>query len=284
MSTACDDKAELKLACWEARLALRFARTGTRTVLADRRHSGPLVVQKALYPEGDELCHAVIVHPPGGIAGGDRLAIDASIETGARALITTPGATRWYRSAGPLAEQTVRIKVAAGASLEWLPQETIYFEGCRAANRIAFDVEPGGTLLAWEIACLGRVRSSERFGRGEAYQSLSVESRGRLCWTERGRLAAGERALVSGVGLGGHSVFGTLIAWAQGLDARLVAACRAPEPSVGAGAVTLLPHSFIARYLGSSAESARNYFSALWRVLRPALLSREAIEPRIWRT
>ena len=284
MSTACADEPALQPAFWEARLALRFAQSGTRTVLADRRHSGPLVVQKALYPEGDCVCHALIVHPPGGIAGGDRLSIEAVLEPGARALITTPGATRWYRSAGALAEQTVRVKVAAGASLEWLPQESIYFEACQAANRVEFDVEPGGTLLAWEIACLGRVRSAERFARGEVFQSLSLEAAGRLRWTERGRLVAGDRALVSSIGLGGHSVFGTLLASAQEFDARLVAACRKPEPSIGAGAVTLLPGILVARYLGSSSESARIYFAALWRVLRPALIGCEALEPRIWRT
>ena len=269
---------------WDARLGLRFAPSGARTVLADRHHSGPLVVQKALYPEGEAVCHAVIVHPPGGIAGGDRIEIDAALEPGAHALITTPGATRWYRSAGPEATQTVRLRVAAGATLEWLPQETIFFESCRARNRIEFDVEPGARLLAWEIACLGRVRSSERFARGEAFQSLSLNVDGRLRWTERGRLVAGNRALDSGVGLGGHSVFGTSLASAPGLDARIVADCRELKPAIGEGAVTLLPEVLVARYLGPSAESARIYFSALWRVLRPALFGREALEPRIWRT
>jgi urease accessory protein len=174
--------------------------------------------------------------------------------------------------------------VAAGATLEWLPQETIFFESCRARNRIEFEVEPGGRLLAWEIACLGRLRSEERFARGEAFQSLSLNAGGRLRWTERGRMVAGNRALASRVGLGGHSVYGTLLASAQELDARLVADCRELKPEIGEGAVTLLPEIFLARYLGSSTESARAYFSALWRVLRPALVGREALEPRIWRT
>jgi urease accessory protein len=280
VSSACAEKP----AAWEAQLALRFEHSGARTILAGRHHSGPLVVQKALYPEGDAVCHAVIVHPPGGIAGGDRLEIDAVLEPGAHALITTPGATRWYRSAGPEASQTARLKVAAGATLEWLPQETIFFEGCRARNRIEFEVEPGASLLAWEIVCLGRVRTSERFARGEAFQNLSLYVGGRLRWTERGRLVAGNRALGSSVGLGGHSVFGTLLASAPGFDAGLAAACRESILASGEGAVTLLPDALVARFLGPSAESARDYFSALWRILRPALLRREGTEPRIWRT
>ena len=280
MSTACAADHSL----WQARLSLRFERTGGSTVLVDRRHSGPLVVQKALYPEGAAVCHAVIVHPPGGIAGGDRLEIEAALEPGAHALITTPGATRWYRSAGSAAAQTVRLRAAAGATLEWLPQETIFFEGCRAANRVEFELAPGARLLAWEIACLGRLRSRERFASGDAFQSLALRVDGRLRWTERGRLVAGDRALASGVGLGGHSVFGTFLASAPGLDAGLIAACRKSKPSSGEGVVTLLPDVLVARYLGSSAESARIYLSALWRVLRPALVGREALEPRIWTT
>lgn len=280
MSTVCAQRPS----AWDAHLGLRFERSGARTVLAGRHHSGPLVVQKALYPEDDAVCHAVLVHPPGGIAGGDRLRIEAVLEPGAHALITTPGATRWYRSAGPEATQTATLRVAGGATLEWLPQETIFFEGCRARNRIGFEVEPGGRLLAWEIACLGRVRSSERFARGEVFQSLSLHDGMRLRWTDRGRLVAGNRALGSSVGLGGQCVFGTLLASAPELDAGLAAACRGETPADGEAGVTLLPYALVARFLGPSAESARDYLSALWRILRPALLGQPGIEPRIWRT
>ena len=272
---------------WEAQLGLRFERSIGRTVLAGRQHRGPLVVQKALYPEGDAVCHAVIVHPPGGIVGGDRLEIDAALGPGAHALITTPGATRWYRSAGPAATQTLRFRVAAGATLEWLPQESIFFEGCRARNRIEFDVETGATLLAWEIVCLGRVRSGERFARGEAFQCLSLHVGARLCWTERGRLAAGARSLASRVGLGGRPVFGTaLFRPVPAAEAsRLLDACRAAENAAeGATGLTLLGDVLVGRYLGDSAEEARAVFAGWWAILRPLLAGCAAVRPRIWST
>ena len=124
---------------WRASLALGFERRGGRTVLADRRHDGPLVVQKAMHPEGPEVCHAIVVHPPAGIVGGDELLIDVAVREGAHALLTTPGAGKWYRTSGPWASQHVRIDVAAGGIAEWLPQETIVYDGARA--RITWEAQ-----------------------------------------------------------------------------------------------------------------------------------------------
>src|SRR4029450_13927281 len=94
------DSRALSASGWEARLDLSFARDASRTVLAARRYLGPLRVQKALYPEGPEICQAIIVHPPAGIVGGDRLAIAIDVGTRAHAQITTPGAAEGYGSAG----------------------------------------------------------------------------------------------------------------------------------------------------------------------------------------
>src|SRR2546423_14099799 len=120
-------------ASWKARLSLSFARDGNRSVLAERSHEGPLVVQKPLYPEGDAVCHAIVVHPPGGIAGGDELRLDVSAAAGAHALLTTPGAGKWYRSAGAQAKQLLSFSLQG--TLEWLPRETIVFDGALACLR-----------------------------------------------------------------------------------------------------------------------------------------------------
>jgi len=120
---------------WKAELALGFERRGAKSVLAARRHDGPLALQKPLYPEGEGVCHAIVLHPPGGIAGGDELEIAARVGEGAHALLTTPGAGKWYRSAGAWARQSLGFEVARGACLEWLPQETIVFDGALAGMR-----------------------------------------------------------------------------------------------------------------------------------------------------
>src|SRR5512147_1863763 len=150
---------------WSARLQLGFEQRAGRTVLAERRHDGPLVVQKPLYPEGDAVCHAIVVHPPAGIAGGDELELHARAGDGAHALLTTPGAGKWYRSAGPWASQKLRFEVAG--ALEWLPQETIVFEGALARLSTQVRLQGDARYLGWEILCLGRTGSGEKFGKGE---------------------------------------------------------------------------------------------------------------------
>jgi urease accessory protein len=274
--------AEPIVSSWKARLSLGFAFLDGRTVLSERDHDGPLVVQKPLYPEGRDLCHAIIVHPPGGIAGGDELTLQARIAERASALLTMPGATKWYRSAGPRAKQSVAFDVKG--QLEWLPQETIVFDGALAESEYDVNLAAGAGLIGWDIVCLGRTGSGERFTRGSYRTSIRVRRDGKLLWLERGRIDGGSRLLESPAGLDGKPVFGTLFASSLQLNKELLSETRKAEPESGRGSVTLLPGILLARYLGDSSEAARRYFIALWRILRPALTGRDATEPRIWRT
>jgi len=267
---------------WKAGLSLEFGFADQKTTLSRNIHDGPLVVQKPLYPEGSEVCHAIVVHPPGGIAGGDELTLRVSVGTGGAALLTTPGAAKWYRSAGPWAKQTVEFDVKG--MLEWLPQETIVFDGALAET--AYDVNLGAQagFIGWDIVCLGRTGSGERFARGSLRSSIRIRRDNRLLWFERGRIDGGGRLLDSPAGLAGSPVYGTLFASFLNFEKKILDNLRELQPNPGAGAVTLLPGILLARYLGDSSEAARRYFAALWRVLRPALTGRDVIEPRIWQT
>ncbi|MFL5522073.1 MAG: urease accessory protein UreD [Gemmatimonadales bacterium] len=268
--------AEPILASWKADLALRFEARGGRTVLAEKRFDGPLVVQKALHPEGDAVCHAIVVHPPGGIAGGDELSLEASTAPRAHALLTTPGAGKWYRSSGAIASQSLAFHAAG--TLEWLPRETIVFDGAIARLATTVELGPAGAYLGWEIACLGRAGSGERFTRGSVHLSSRVIREGRLLWSERGRIDGGGALARSPAGLAGHTVFGTFVATVDAPQRSLVDACREHA------AVTHLPGLLVARYLGDSSEEAFERFTRVWALLRPAVAGREAVIPRIWST
>ena len=272
----------IHLSGWRAELDLGFERRGERTVLAQRRHDGPLVVQKALYPEGGAVCHAIVVHPPAGVAGGDELELSVRAGAGAPAQLTTPGAGKWYRSAGPWASQRLRFEVTG--ALEWLPQETIVYDGALARLESEVRLRGDARYFGWEILCLGRAGSGERFRRGELRILNRVWRDERLLWLERGTLAGGGALLESPAGLGGRTVCATFCAASPQLAPEHVRVCRDLQPEEGEGAVTLLPGVLLARYLGDSSEAAKRWFIALWQGLRPGLLGRAGAEPRIWRT
>lgn len=276
--------ADLPTANWQARLELDFAQRDTATILSRREHFGPLRVQKALYPEGDAVCHAIILHPPSGIAGGDQLDIIVRVGQGAHALLTTPGAGKWYRSAGASARQGLTFKVAG--ILEWLPQENIVFDGVRAEMQTHVDLTSEACFIGMETLCLGRRAAGETFVNGVLRMENRVLRNGQPIWLERGRIDGGADLLHSPAGLAGFSVCATLLAAAPGLVPSLTALCReitVAEPGAR-HAVTLLPDRLLARYLGHSSEAARDWMASVWRVLRPALIGREAQLPRIWKT
>jgi urease accessory protein len=276
--------ASLDASRWRARLRLGYRRDGERTYLAEREHLGPLVVQKSLYPEGKAVCQSIVVHPPGGIAGGDSLAIDVSLDAGACAQFTTPGAAKWYRSAGNMARQVVALKVGERAVLEWLPQESIVFDGAIADMETTIDLDATAMYVGWDIVCLGRTASRERFATGRLTQRLQVWRAKALLFAERVELRGGAAELVSRVGLHGAPVFGTLLAIGPAISDALLSSCREMTASEGDVAVTRLPGLMVARYRGASCEAARACFTALWRRVRPELIGREVIVPRLWST
>lgn len=266
---------------WHAELELGYACVGGASRPVLRRHTGPLRVQKHLYAEGPEVCQHIIVHPPGGIAGGDRLDIDVAVGAGAWAQLTSPGAAKWYRAAAP-AFQQLRLRVEAGATLEWLPQETIVYCAAQTELGTCIELEGDARLFYWDIIALGRPAANERFDAGYFQARLDIRRDGALLWHERQRVAGGDGLLDSPIGLDGQPVFATLIASGE-IDAALLERCR-ELPGRVRGDLTQLPGLIVGRCLAREALHARAWLIELWRLLRPQLLGREAVPPRIWST
>lgn len=276
---------------WNARLSLAYARAGERTVPVLRSHQGPLRIQKGFTPEGPDLWHQIVVHPPGGIASGDRLAIDVEAQAGARALITSPGAAKWYRAnplaPAPEASQHIQLRVAADASLEWLPLETIVFPGAEVRWSSRFDLSGDGVLIAAEIVCLGRPASGLAFESGSVRWQTELRRDGRLLFSEQAELVGGDDLLHSRAGLAGAQAFGSLLL--AGDDAALdqvIEAVRAlaEQPFEGDWGITRLAGVAVLRWRGPGAEAGWRLMRAAWASARPALIGRTACAPRIWAT
>jgi urease accessory protein len=266
---------------WLASLDLEIACNGSASVVVHNRHHGPLRVQKPLYPEGPQTVHAIVVHPPGGIRAGDRLQIDTRVGPAAHAFLTSPGAAKWYRGDDGEAAQSVQLSAGDGAALEWMPQETIYFNGARAAQRHIVQLGAGARYIGCDVMCFGRQASGERFERGQLRLHSEIWCGSQLLWYEQARLRAGSEALEGPFGLGGATVCATLTAVGPALPALLLARIRALDPALGA---SQLKSVFMARLLCSDSEGARRVMTRAWQLLRPHLIGRPALDPRIWAT
>lgn len=273
------------LAGWQAFLNLVFAKQQGQTRLIKKSHFGPLVIQKVLYPEGDISVQGVILHPPGGVAGGDQLQLTVTLEPHASVLLTTPGATKWYKSAGRPASQQVTLTVSEAAQLEWLPQENIVFNQANVSLNTQVTLAKNAKFATWEIVSLGRRASGEQWQQGQFKQKLSIYRQQRLIWSEVTLLTPDSPVMQSIVGLRGQRVFGSFIVAAGSVPTEVLEACRTiPLTQSASSGVTALPELLVARYMGNCPQQARQYFEQLWKCLRPWYAMSEAIRPRIWAT
>ena len=267
---------------WRATLDLGFAARPAKTVLLKRKQFGPLTVQKPFYPEGP-VCHLYLLHPPGGVVGGDSLGINCYVGKDSSALITTPGAGKFYRSAGSQARQIQTLTVEKNASLEWLPQENIFFPGANCRIETQVNLQNNSRFIGWEIHCLGRPAIEETFSHGSMVSATTLIREGKPLLTERLRIN-GESDLGMLTGLRHYPVNASL--FATGANAELLDRIQTKFTDVENAVIghTLLEDVLVSRYIGHSTEQARLLFTAIWQSLRPDINHRPASCPRIWST
>lgn len=270
---------------WQAKLKLGFGRIGKRTVLTRRERKGPLAVQRPFYPEGD-ICHVYLLHPPGGVVGGDKLNIAVQLQNDCHTLITTPGATKFYRSNSIQARQVQNLELAHNACLEWFPQENIFFPGATVSMCTKVDLTSDARIAMWEIHCFGRPTIQEKFSEGCIDSRFELYRDGRPLLLERLTVNTQQENYLST--LQHKPVCATLVmsnANEQALDsARHFLSSDTHTHNHNYSAATLIDDLLIVRYLGDSTEQARNLFSQIWSELRLILIGIPANMPRIWNT
>lgn len=277
--------------CWLAQYRGEFFHSDGSTRLGSSRHFGPLRVQRPFYPEGRDCLHLYLLHPPGGLVGGDKLSIELDLKQGSHVLMTTPSAGKLYRNISGFKQcQCVQLTVDDGACLEYLPQENIVFNGADGELHTQVDLKGSGVFVGWEITCLGRTESNDMFEQGQLRQSLMIRRDGQALFSDRLRLEAPGRLQISRAGFQASSVFGTFVITKDVTsieDASLEEVLLNWQNSQVEGvqlAITQKPGVFIARALGDKSEKIKEAFEVLWQRLRPELIERSACPPRIWRT
>lgn len=272
---------------WHAHLSLHYTSQSQRTVL-QHAHDGPLRVFKSLYPEGDAVCHNVIVHPPGGLVGGDVLDIGVRVGRGAHGLVSTPGATRFYAADGLPATQRVDIALAEGARLEWLPLEAIAYPGCEAVNHWRATLAPGAELMAWDVTALGLPAAGQAFDSGRVHQRMEIPG----LWLEQASIDAADRHLLEApLGLGGRRCLGTMVLACgsplgrerrEALLESVRSALSGAPADVTAGATCPNDRLLAVRAVAPVVEPLMACLQAVWTALRPVAWDLPGQPPRIW--
>ena len=274
---------------WHARLELDYRLEAARTV-ARHKHEGPLRVLQSLYPEGGRVCHNVLVHPPGGLVGGDTLDIAVTAAAGSHGLITTPGATRFYRSEGEVALQRTRITLTGAARLEWLPLESICYNHCRAENHLTLDLAPLAEFMGWDVTALGLPHAQQPFVTGSYLQHIEVPG----IWLERGRIEGDDQRLMNGpLGLAGQRCLACLffVAGTKLGRGRRAGALDLARDVIGAhglrhtaGATSPDGQVIVVRVLAPVVEPAMDLLRQVWNQWREHFWGLTAVNPRIWST
>jgi len=268
---------------WRAELSLRYKKTHGRTVIANREHIGPLQVQRPFYPEGDEVCHTYLLHPPGGVVGGDHLTVNIEVQAAAHALVTTPASTKFYRCDDRHARQNQNLSVADDAILEWLPQDTILFDQSKVKTATRINLSPQARFAGWEILCLGRPASGELYSQGYCRQSFEIWRDGKPELIERCHLIGGSELLNAKWGMAAYPVTGLMVVVKANND--MLALARSVETVNNAlVSITLMNDLLVCRCLVNQGIEAREYFTRVWQSIRQQWIGRPAELPRIWRT
>ena len=266
---------------WVARLELNFHEREGRTVMGPGYRCGPLAVQRPFYP-GDGVCHTYVLHPPGGLAGGDVVTIVCNVHDFAKTLVTTPGATKFYRCEGRKAVQRQLLNVGAGAALEWLPQEAIYFENANCEVCLDVSLAHDARLAVWDIACFGRPANRIALADGSVVQRIRIRREGMPKLIEQIRIT-GELVDTATV-LRGYQTCATAVFTPADSAALGIAQAACESARKGLFGATLVDDLLVVRCLTQSAEDARNVLTDIWAELRPSLFGDANHAPRIWRT
>ena len=270
---------------WRAELYLKFVKENNKTVLKQRSHQGPLQVQKAFYPETNGACHVYVLHPPGGVVGGDSFDVKIEVDPNAKVLITTPAAGKFYRSAGDEAFQHQTITVAGHGVLEWFPSENIFFPGAKVKLKTKINLSKESHFVGWDIICLGRPAIEETFSQGQLVQKLEIFYDGRPVRIDRLAVEDDDPILDAKWGLGGKPVLGSFFCLTSRKDlVDLLRQSIDPPDNGDLFSVTFVDNIILCRYLGNSVEHVKRNFIEAWKILRVALRDQKAVIPRIWNT
>lgn len=272
-------------AYWAGELDLEFVKRNQQTVLSRSYAVAPWKIQRSLYPEGEEVCHCVLLHTAGGFVGGDRLSAKIHLQPHTQALLTTASATKVYRSTGADSLQDLHISIDEGASLEWFPQETIAFAESKYRQTTRIELASHATCTFWEIIRFGRTARGEKFLNGNWRSHTEVWRDQNPLWIDRQHLHGISEMLDSPNGLNGYAIAASFVFVGTEVSPELITSIRSTWEEgnyEGVSGVTRSLCGLVCRYCGNSSSDARKWFQQIWQLLRVSYKNRAICVPRVW--
>jgi urease accessory protein len=284
---------------WLASLELQLGHSSYGTQLTKTKRCGPLSIQKAFYPEGRDCAHLYLLHPPAGIVSGDELRVNIDVLQNAHALVTTPGANRFYRArtdlsiGDPKQTQITQINLSEDAKCEHFPLETLVYNQANGVNNVEVRLQKSSIYCGWDMTCLGLPSSNEHFTAGRFTQLNTLYRDDILIYHDKVLIEPQSNIQHHAAGLASNTVFGTFLAYAPServsneQRSQLIEQLRELVEQHSASAlisITDIRQLLVTRYLGQQAHQCKDLFIELWKLVRPVYIEKQGIQPRIWFT
>lgn len=267
---------------WLGKLELNFALRKGRSVLTKHVHSGPFFVQRSFYSNDDKMSpHVYLLHPPGGLVGGDQLILSVQLEFNSQALITTPGSTKFYRTNGRFASQKHIFKLSNDSILEWLPQSSIFFSKTKAKISTVFELSKGARMISFDMLCFGNCNQTTIMTPEEIDIYLYISLPDSIGFRDRLKM----NALNYLNKLNGFRMIASLFAFP--VDKILLNQVREliiPINNIQIGGATLLDELLVVKLLSNDNQRLKNSLYRIWSAIRPNIIGKKAVVPRIWFT
>lgn len=271
---------------WHGEVYLDYGLRRGKTEMGRCLTRSPLRIQRPFYPEGDRICHTVLLHTAGGVVGGDRLSMGLDLGQDSHVFFTTAAANKLYRSNGQTAIQTGKITQAPGSVLEYFPQELIVFDGADYRQSLRVDLAVGAVWCGWEILRFGRTARGEKFHGGDWRGSTEIWRGDELLWGDRQWLPGSPELFAAWNGLNNQAVVGTLALVGVEVDEAQITAFRQTMAAVtqGIGGITALPQGVLCRYRGDSSSEVKRWFIELVKRWRSLYSPQTLTIPRVWQS
>jgi urease accessory protein len=270
---------------WQGFLSFTLEERFGKTVVKDKKHFGPLVLQRPYYQEDDRPT-ILVIHPPGGVVAGDELITQITLKPNVKGFISTPAATKFYRSLGARSYQQQKITLGKQTQLEWLPQETLFFNQCRVHNHLNFQLQDSDcALIAWDMIGLGRPAMQEQFAEGELLQKVQISLGDTPIFTDQFYFYNTPELLSSPFGLNGQTLMATMLFYHPEVDRlKQLKGTLLEQDWAKICGITLVDRVLVLRTLDSDLDDLKLRLVSAWQLARPVIIEAESIMPRIWKT